>query len=99
MRDTASPINTPPHASRMRSKPTPSQPRRNPEIPERKDTASAQRKKLCSIDKASKEDVRRSFGEFAHNELASGNGHSGSPSLSCALGGLCASEATWNDAS
>ncbi len=61
MRDTASAINTPPHASRMSSRPIPSQLCTNPKIPERKDTASVQHKQITAIDKASKEDVRRSF--------------------------------------
>jgi hypothetical protein len=60
MRDTASHINTPPHTSRMSSRPIPSQPRTNPEIHERK-AVSLQRERIPAIDKASKEDARRSF--------------------------------------
>jgi hypothetical protein len=61
MRVNASPINAPPHASRRSNRPMPSQLRTNPVIHERKDTASVQHKKIQAIDKASKEDMLRSF--------------------------------------
>ncbi len=61
----------------MSSRAIPSEPRTNPEIAERKDTASVQRKKIPAIDKASKEDMRRPFEDLKLNDAALDADHRG----------------------